>query len=222
MRPSVAARPLFFAARAWPRSLRTCRAPSTSPLDSSRARFTSIIPAAVSSRSCLIFSIVLANVPSSPWYSRSSLQAPLPRRAPVLSLRLPALPTRAPRRLPARPLLRRSPLPRALRQPRAPPRPPPPPPARLRPRSQRHLRPLRQLRARQRLQPLRPLQLLRRPRAPRQLQAPQRVQALRRLRAPLRSRHRGRLPALRWLPLPAPPRGLALPSPPRTVAPRFH
>src|ERR687896_400238 len=62
MSPWVAALPLFFAARALPLSLRTFLAPSTSPSDSSSARFTSIIPAAVSSRSCLIFSIVLAKV----------------------------------------------------------------------------------------------------------------------------------------------------------------
>src|SRR5215211_4673042 len=71
MSPSVAARPLFFAARAWPFSRRTFLAPSTSPSDSSSARFTSIIPAAVSSRSCLIFSIVLANVLTSPRSLRS-------------------------------------------------------------------------------------------------------------------------------------------------------
>src|SRR3712207_6708220 len=37
-----------------------------SPSDSSRALFTSIIPAAVSSRSCFIFSMVLAKVLTSP------------------------------------------------------------------------------------------------------------------------------------------------------------
>src|ERR687890_759988 len=81
MSPSVAARPLFFAARAWPFSLRTFRAPSTSPSDSSSARFTSIIPAAVSSRSCLIFSIVLAKVPTSPQSLRSHHPTPLQHQA---------------------------------------------------------------------------------------------------------------------------------------------
>src|SRR5215210_5951852 len=96
MRPSVAALPLFFAARAWPLSLRTLRAPSTSPSDSSSARFTSIIPAAVSSRSCLIFSIVLANVPTSP---RSLRPVPLLRR--TLLSRVP--PPRAPQKPPVLP-----------------------------------------------------------------------------------------------------------------------
>src|SRR5215212_1582357 len=60
MSPSDASRELFLAARACPRSRSTRRAPSRSPPDSSSAFFTSIIPAAVSSRSCFIFSIVLA------------------------------------------------------------------------------------------------------------------------------------------------------------------
>src|SRR5215213_5075352 len=87
MSPSVAALPLFFAARAWPLSLRTFLAPSTSPSDSSSARFTSIIPAAVSSRSCLIFSIVLAKVTTSPQSPRSA--PPLRRVLPLLSQALP-------------------------------------------------------------------------------------------------------------------------------------
>src|SRR5687768_8574860 len=84
MSPSVAALPLFFAARAWPLSLRTFLAPSTSPSDSSSARFTSIIPAAVSSRSCLIFSIVLAKAPNSPQSLRSPRPAPPLRQARTL------------------------------------------------------------------------------------------------------------------------------------------
>src|SRR5918998_349652 len=60
MSPSEASRELFLAARACPRSLSTSLAPSRSPPASSSAFFTSIIPAAVSSRSCFIFSIVLA------------------------------------------------------------------------------------------------------------------------------------------------------------------
>src|SRR5215203_705166 len=100
MSPSVAALPLFLAARAWPLSLRTFLAPSTSPSDSSSARFTSIIPAAVSSRSCLIFSIVLAKVTASPQSLRSPRPAPLLRRArPLLSR---SLPPQAPRWLQAR------------------------------------------------------------------------------------------------------------------------
>src|SRR5215208_3935040 len=95
--PSVAALALFLAARAWPLSLRTFLAPSTSPSDSSSARFTSIIPAAVSSRSCLIFSIVLAKAPTS---LRSFCPAlPLRRARHLLSQ---ALPPQAPRRLQAR------------------------------------------------------------------------------------------------------------------------
>src|SRR5215208_788729 len=98
--PSVAALALFLAARAWPLSLRTFLAPSTSPSDSSSARFTSIIPAAVSSRSCLIFSIVLAKVTASPQSLRSPRPAPLLRRArPLLSR---SLPPQAPRWLQAR------------------------------------------------------------------------------------------------------------------------
>src|ERR687893_1938696 len=62
MSPSEASRELFLAARACPRSLSTSLAPSRSPPASSRAFFTSIIPAAVSSRSCFIFSIVLAKL----------------------------------------------------------------------------------------------------------------------------------------------------------------
>src|SRR5215210_6728860 len=109
MSPSVAARPLFFAARAWPFSLRTFLAPSTSPSDSSSARFTSIIPAAVSSRSCLIFSIVLAKVLTSPRSLRHSRPAPHLRHArtrlhllPLPSLLSLAPPPQAPRRLPVR------------------------------------------------------------------------------------------------------------------------
>src|SRR5215210_6513117 len=60
MSPSDASRELFLAARACPLSRSTRRAPSRSPPDSSSAFFTSIMPAAVSSRSCFIFSIVLA------------------------------------------------------------------------------------------------------------------------------------------------------------------
>src|SRR5215208_5618142 len=98
--PSVAALALFLAARAWPLSLRTFLAPSTSPSDSSSARFTSIIPAAVSSRSCLIFSIVLAKAPTSPRSLRSFRPAlPLRRARHLLSQ---ALPPQAPRRLQAR------------------------------------------------------------------------------------------------------------------------
>src|SRR5215218_10289155 len=115
MSPSVAARPLFFAARACPLSLRTLLAPSTSPSDSSSARFTSIIPAAVSSLSCLIFSIVLAKVLTSPPSLRSPRPAPHLRHART-RLRLPYLPSpvpppQAPRRLPVRrPPGRRPPL----------------------------------------------------------------------------------------------------------------
>src|ERR687889_2567512 len=123
MSPSVAARPLFFAASAWPFSLRTFLAPSTSPSDSSSARFTSIIPAAVSSLSCLIFSIVLAKVLTSPPSLRSPRPAPRLRHART-RLRLPYLPSpvpppQAPRRLPVRrPRGRRSPPRRPpLRQP---------------------------------------------------------------------------------------------------------
>src|SRR5215217_805709 len=100
--PSVAALALFLAARAWPLSLRTFLAPSTSPSDSSSARFTSIIPAAVSSRSCLIFSIVLAKAPTFPQYLRSHHPAPPQLQA----LQLQALQRQHPpvRRLPPRPL----------------------------------------------------------------------------------------------------------------------
>src|ERR671917_292930 len=109
MRPSVAALPLFFAARAWPLSLRTFLAPSTSPSDSSSARFTSIIPAAVSSRSCLIFSIVLAKVTTSPQFLRSPRPAPQLRRwQTLLSLLSRAPPLQALQRpLVQRPLGRR-------------------------------------------------------------------------------------------------------------------
>src|SRR5215204_5112598 len=62
MSPSDASRELFLAAKACPRSLSTRRAPSRSPPDSSSAFLTSIMPAAVSSRSCFIFSIVLAKL----------------------------------------------------------------------------------------------------------------------------------------------------------------
>src|ERR687898_588378 len=62
MSPSDASRELFLAAKACPRSLNTRRAPSRSPPDSSSAFLTSIMPAAVSSRSCFIFSIVLAKL----------------------------------------------------------------------------------------------------------------------------------------------------------------
>src|SRR5215210_5374138 len=86
MRPSVASLELFLAASACPLSLSTRRAPSMSPPDSSRARFTSIIPAAVSSRSCLIFSIVLAKVPTSP----RSLRSPRPPAHPPRARPLPA------------------------------------------------------------------------------------------------------------------------------------
>src|SRR5215213_2389263 len=140
MSPSVAARPLFFAASAWPLSLRTFLAPSTSPSDSSRARFTSIIPAAVSSRSCLIFSTVLAKVFTSPRCLCSFLLAPHLGRAQAL-LRL--LPPRAPRRPPARPLRYRSPPPQAVRRPRLrqlPPQPPSSPQARPRPRTRPRVR----------------------------------------------------------------------------------
>src|SRR5215210_695315 len=107
MSPSVAARPLFLAAIAWPFSLRTFRAPSTSPSDSSSARFTSIIPAAVSSRSCLIFSIVLAKVLTSPQSLRSHHPAPPLLQAPLLQAPLPQIPLpQAPvQRPPPRPLL---------------------------------------------------------------------------------------------------------------------
>src|ERR671921_424602 len=103
MSPSFASRLLFFAARAWPFSLRTFLAPSTSPSDSSNARLTSIIPAAVSSRSCLIFSIVLAKFPNSPRSLRFAPPAPHHRRARALLLTPPprallqAPPPRAPR-----------------------------------------------------------------------------------------------------------------------------
>src|SRR5215210_4744473 len=96
MSPSVAALPLFFAARAWPLSLRTFLAPSTSPSDSSSARFTSIIPAAVSSRSCLIFSIVPAKAPTSPQSFRSPRPAPpLPQAQSLLTLLSRVLPPEA-------------------------------------------------------------------------------------------------------------------------------
>src|SRR5918997_4796837 len=62
MSPSEASRELFLVAKACPRSLSTRRAPSRSPPDSSSAFLTSIMPAAVSSRSCFIFSIVLAKL----------------------------------------------------------------------------------------------------------------------------------------------------------------
>src|SRR5919107_2528196 len=106
MSPSVAALPLFLAARACPLSLRTFLAPSTSPSDFSSARFTSIIPAAVSSRSCLIFSIVLAKVLTSPQSLRSPRPEPHLRLAQT-RLRLQSLlslapPPQAPRRLPVR------------------------------------------------------------------------------------------------------------------------
>src|SRR5918997_1872157 len=139
MRPSVAARPLFLAARAWPLSLRTFLAPSTSPSDSSSARFTSIIPAAVSSRSCLIFSIVLAKALTSPRSLRSPRPAPHLRRARTrLQLLSVAPPPQAPRKLPVRrPLGRRPPF---RRLPNPPPAGPPaplrfPPRLRTRPRS---------------------------------------------------------------------------------------
>src|SRR5829696_5873904 len=147
MRPSVAARPLFFAASAWPLSRKTFLAPSTSPSDSSSARFTSIIPAAVSSLSCLIFSIVLANVTGSPRYPRFSLLAPLLRRPRALLSRALQLPApqrppvrRLPRRPPPSPVGRRPRTPRrrlpAQRRPRSRPRglPWPPSPARPPPR----------------------------------------------------------------------------------------
>src|SRR5215218_5561284 len=116
MSPSVAALPLFLAARACPLSLRTFLAPSTSPSDSSSARFTSIIPAAVSSRSCLIFSIVLAKVPTSPQSLRShhpappqlqvpQLLVPLQRRYQLQALRQLPVQRLPVRRLPPRPLL---------------------------------------------------------------------------------------------------------------------
>src|SRR5688500_19518663 len=89
MSPSVAALPLFSAARAWPLSLRTLLSPSTSPSDSSSARFTSIIPAAVSSLSCLIFSIVLAKVPTSPLSLHSPRPAPPLRQDRTLLSVLP-------------------------------------------------------------------------------------------------------------------------------------
>src|SRR5215207_421659 len=128
MSPSVAALPLFFAARAWPLSLRTFLAPSTYPSDSSSARFTSIIPAAVSSRSCLIFSIVLAKVTTSPLSLRFPRPAPPFLQARLLLSR-PLLP-QAPRRLRARwPRHRRS-------RPR---RPQPQPPAPRRPRTRPRL-----------------------------------------------------------------------------------
>src|SRR5688500_3053844 len=125
MSPSVAALPLFFAARAWPLSLSTLLAPSTSPSDSSSARFTSIIPAAVSSRSCLIFSIVLAKVTTSPQSLRSPRpEPPLQQARPLLSR---SLPPQAPRRLQARrPRLRRT-QPRRPQSRRPHPQPPAPP-----------------------------------------------------------------------------------------------
>src|SRR5919112_2127924 len=114
MRPWLVSLPLFLAASACPLSLRTRLAPSMSPFDSSRARFTSIIPAAVSSRSCLIFCMSLAKVPTSP----RSLRSPhppehLPRARPPPDRRLPPV-----RRLRDRP----PPIPRRLvaRQSRAP------------------------------------------------------------------------------------------------------
>src|SRR5215212_9233365 len=111
MSPSVAARPLFLAARAWPFSLRTFLAPSTSPSDSSSARFTSISPAAVSSRSCLIFSIVLAKVLTSPQSLRSPRPEPHLRLART-RLRLRSLLSPAPPRLPVRRPRGRQPPPR--------------------------------------------------------------------------------------------------------------
>src|SRR5918995_1331591 len=134
MSPSVAALPLFFAARACPLSLRTFLAPSTSPSASSSARFTSIIPAAVSSRSCLIFSIVLAKVTTSPRSLRSLRPAPPLQQARTLLSRVLLPEARQPsqvRRPPhRRPQVR---LPQPL-----PPR--PRPPALLRPRSRPRLR----------------------------------------------------------------------------------
>src|SRR5215218_6713224 len=112
MSPWLVSRPLFLAAIAWPRSLKTRLAPSISPSDSSRALFTSIIPAAVSSRSCLIFSIKASTSPRS-LRSAQSLHSPHPTTLP----RLPR-----PRRYPVRqpPAPRRLPVPQRPRAPRPP------------------------------------------------------------------------------------------------------
>src|SRR5215217_5471242 len=106
MSPSDASRELFLAARACPLSRSTRLAPSRSPPDSSSAFLTSIMPAAVSSRSCFIFSIVLAKTSISPRSPRS------PRSLPKAPLQLP----RARSYLPVQPQAPR--LPRAPRRPR--------------------------------------------------------------------------------------------------------
>src|SRR5215204_154560 len=116
MSPSDASRELFLAARACPLSRSTRRAPSRSPPDSSSAFLTSIMPAAVSSRSCFIFSIVLTKTTISP---RSLSKAPrqLPRARSYLLAQPQAPQLQAP--LPQAPLLQ-APLPQAPRRPRAP------------------------------------------------------------------------------------------------------
>src|SRR5215212_3799567 len=121
MSPSDASRELFLAARACPLSRSTRLAPSRSPPDSSSAFLTSIMPAAVSSRSCFIFSIVLTKTSISP---RSLSKAPrqLPRALSYLPVQPPAPQPPAPQlpapQLPA-PQLPAPQLP-APRQPRAP------------------------------------------------------------------------------------------------------
>src|SRR5215217_4706883 len=111
MSPSDASRELFLAARACPLSRSTRLAPSRSPPDSSSAFLTSIMPAAVSSRSCFIFSIVLAKTSISPRSPRS------PRSLPKAPLQLP----RARSYLPVQPQAPR--LPRAPRPQQSPHRP---------------------------------------------------------------------------------------------------
>src|SRR5215212_2888919 len=131
MSPSDASRELFLAARACPLSRSTRRAPSRSPPDSSSAFLTSIMPAAVSSRSCFIFSIVLTKTSISP---RSLSKAPrqLPRALSYLPVQPPAPQLPAPQlpapRQPRAPLLLpvHQPLPLPVHQPRLPRRPPAP------------------------------------------------------------------------------------------------
>src|ERR687897_2795851 len=133
MSPSDASRELFLAARACPLSRSTRRAPSRSPPDSSSAFLTSIMPAAVSSRSCFIFSIVLTKTSISP---RSLSKAPrqLPRARSYLLAQPQALQPQAlqpqalqpqalqPQALQPQALQPQAPLPLPVHQPRHQPR----------------------------------------------------------------------------------------------------
>src|SRR5215207_6315085 len=248
MSPSDASRELFLAARACPLSRSTRRAPSRSPPDSSSAFLTSIMPAAVSSRSCFIFSIVLAKTSISPRSPRSLPKAPLqpPRARSYLPVQpqAPQLPRPPAPRRPRAPVPR-APVPRLVHQHRLP-RWAPAPRSQQSPHRPLRLQPLRRpgLRALQ----LRRLQLralrLRRPRLrlP-QLQRPQPLQPQplqpgplrwRELRRPASVRARGvrcrsrRFARPRSLPRPAPPRLSAAavgrwPGPPLPLGPaRSH